>query len=88
MLESVPSALNVKLVACICKCRKAFEGGCNYLNEEEVRWGCIGSALKVRSFAYVKCTGVHWECAGGAFIRTSGMRWSCDMCVLPHENNL
>ena len=56
--KCVPSALNVKLVVCICTGRSALECGCNYVNEEEVRWECIGSALEVRSFAYVKCTGV------------------------------
>ena len=56
--KCVPSALNVKLVVCICTGRSALECGCNYLNEEEVHWECIGSALEVHSFAYVKCTGV------------------------------
>ena len=79
------SALNVTLVVCICTGRSALECGCNYLNEEEVRWECahlhmwsalecVGSAMGVRSLTYL-------ECAGSAFISIPEVRWSALQCT-------
>ena len=87
-LECVPSALNFKLVVCICTGGSALECVCNYLNEEDVLWECAGSALicicEVRSSAFgsafISISEVRWsvlQCAGSAFISIPGVRWEC-----------
>ena len=48
----------LKLVVCICTSRSVSECGCIYLNEEEVRWECIG-VLEVCAFGYEKCIRMH-----------------------------
>ena len=81
-LECVPSALNFKLVVCICTGGSALECVCNYLNEEDVLWECAGSALicicevrwsalGVRSLAYLKCVGV---CCSALGVRSLAYR--------------
>ena len=64
VLECVPSVLNVKLVVCICTGRSALECGCNYLNEEEVRWKCAHLHIKCAGCAFVNIFRVHCSALG------------------------